>query len=138
MLTELSQKGRAGCGVIRAILDDRALGTKVADGLIEPRMARVFKTFGIPMPVFQYELRTASGLFVARFDFAYPDRKHAFEVDGYETHGTPSGIERDWDRDRVARREGWTVDHFLWKHVVRRQKYVAEVVLEVLGRPTPG
>ena len=47
------------------------------------------------------------------------------------------GIERDWDRDRLARREGWTVDHFLWKHVVRRQKYVAEVMLEVLGLESP-
>jgi hypothetical protein len=134
MLTELSVQGRAGCGVIRKILDERALGSKVAEGLIEPRMARIFKRFAIPMPEFQYELRTASGLFVARFDFAYPHVKHAFEVDGYEKHGTPSGIERDWDRDRAARKEGWTVDHFLWNHVVRRQKYVAEVILEVLGR----
>lgn len=70
MLTELSQRGRAGCGVIRSILDDRALGSAVADGLIEPRMARIFRRFGLPMPEFQYELRTASGLFVARFDFA--------------------------------------------------------------------
>lgn len=137
MLTELSQKGRAGCGVIRKILDERALGSAVADGLIEPRMARIFKSFGIPMPEFQYELRTASGLFVARFDFAYPHIKHGFEVDGYEWHGSPSAMERGFDRDRAARREGWEVDHFMWNHVVRRQKYVAEVVLDVLGRPTP-
>jgi hypothetical protein len=136
MLTELSQKGRAGCGVIRSILDERALGTAVADGLIEPRMTRIFRRFGIPMPVFQYELRTASGLFVARFDFAYPDRKHAFEVDGYEHHGSPRAMERGFDRDRSARREGWEVDHFMWSHVVRRQKYVAEVILGVLGSET--
>lgn len=134
MLTELSVQGRAGCGVIRKILDGRALGTAVADGLIEPRMARIFKRFGILMPVFQHELRTASGLFVARFDFAYPHLKHAFEVDGYEVHGRPRAMERGFDRDRAARREGWQVDHFMWNHVVRRQKYVAEVILEVLGR----
>lgn len=136
MLTELSQKGRAGCGVIRKILDERALGSAVADGLLEPRMARIFRRFGIPMPMFQYELRTASGLFVARFDFAYPHIKHGFEVDGYETHGSPSAMARGFDRDRAARREGWEVDHFMWSHVVRRQKYVAEVILDVLGRPT--
>ena len=134
MLTELSAKGRAGCGVIRAILDERALGSKVADGLIEPRMARIFRRFGIPMPEFQYELRTASGVFVARFDFAYPPIKHAFEVDGYDSHGGPIAMERGFDRDRAARREGWEVDHFMWNHVVRRQKYVAEAVLDVLGR----
>lgn len=134
MLTELSQKGRAGCGVIRKILDERALGSAVTDGLLEPRMARIFRRFGIPMPVFQYELRTASGLFVARFDFAYPAIKHGFEVDGYEHHGSPSAMERGFDRDRAARREGWEVDHFMWSHVVRRQKYVADAVLDVLGR----
>jgi hypothetical protein len=133
MLTELSQRGRAGCGVIRKILDERALASAIPDGLLEPRMARIFRRWGIPMPVFQYELRTASGLFVARFDFAYPDRKHAFEVDGYEHHGSPSAMERGFDRDRAARREGWEVDHFTWHHVVRRQKYVAETVLAVLG-----
>lgn len=136
MLTELSQKGRHGCGVIRAILDERALGAKVADGLLEPRMARIFRRFGIPMPEFQYELRTASGLFIARFDFAYPHKKHAFEVNGYEEHGKPSRMERDYDRKREARREGWTVDEFMWHHVVRRQKYVAQVVMEVLGMET--
>lgn len=136
MLTELSAKGRNGCGVIRAILDERALGSAVADGMLEPRMARIFRRFGIPMPEFQYELRTANGVFIARFDFAYPNRRHAFEVDGYEHHGTPTAIERGFDRDRAARREGWEVDHFTWHHVVRRQKYVAEVVLDVLGRKT--
>lgn len=136
MLTELSVQGRAGCGVIRSILDERALGSMVADGLIEPRMARIFRRFGIPMPEFQYELRTQSGLFVARFDFAYPDIKHAFEVDGYDPHGGPIAMERGFDRDRAARREGWEVDHFMWRRVVKRQQYVAEVITEVLGRKT--
>lgn len=133
MLTELSQRGRAGCGVIRAILDERALGTTAADGLLEPRMARLIRRFGLPMPIFQYELRTSAGMFVARFDFAYPDVKHAFEVDGYDTHGSPSAIERGFDRDRAARREGWQVDHFMWNHVVRRQRYVAQAIADVLG-----
>lgn len=96
-------------------------------------MTRIFKRFGLPIPVFQYELRTAAGAFVARFDFAYPDRKHAFEVDGYEEHGKPSSMERGFDRDRAARKEGWTVDHFMWNHIVRRQKYVADAILDVLG-----
>ena len=136
MLTELSAKGRAGCGVIRKILDDRALGSAVADGLLEPRMARIFRRFGIPMPEFQHVLRDEHGRFVCRFDFAYPHLKHAWEVDGYEEHGKPRAIERGFDRDRAARRLGWTVDHFTWNHVVRRQKYVADVILDVLGSET--
>lgn len=137
MLTELSVQGRRGCGVIRKILDERALGSAVADGLIEPRMTRIFRRFGIPMPVFQYELRDPeTRRVVARFDFAYPDRKRAFEVDGYETHGTPTGIERGHDRDRAVRKLGWEIDHFVWNHVVRRQKYVADVILQVLGSNT--
>lgn len=42
-------------------------------------------------------------------------------------------MERGFDRDRAARREGWEVDHFMWSHVVRRQRYVADCVRDVLG-----
>ena len=136
MLTELSMKGRAGCGVIRKVLDDRALGSAVADGLLEPRMARIFRRYGIPMPAFQHVLRDERGRFVARFDFAYPHLKRAFEVDGYEEHGKPRAMEHGFDRDREARKLGWEVDHFTWHHVVRRQAYVASVILDVLGRET--
>ena len=43
-------------------------------------------------------------------------------------------MERGYDRDRAARREGWEVDHFMWSHVVRRQRYVADEIVAVLCR----
>jgi hypothetical protein len=36
---------------------------------------------GLPRPVSQYEVRTASGLFVARLDLAYPKRAAGLWLD---------------------------------------------------------
>lgn len=134
MLTELSKQGRRGAGVVRSILDERALGKMRADGLLEPRMARLIRAHGLPFPEFQHRVRTGNRN--AYIDFAYPHLKRGFEVDGYEDHGGPKGMEKGFERDSALHRLGWIIDHFSWNHVVRRQRYVAEVMWSVLGRAT--
>lgn len=132
ILTELGRRGRDGCGVFRRVLDTRAL--KVASphpGLLEPRMARVLA--GLPAPHYQYKVFDQNGIFVAQVDFGYPAVKEGFEVDGFETHGTPDAMTHDFDRDHDLRAAGWGVTHFTWNHVVRRPQYVRKVVLGVLG-----
>ena len=71
-------------------------------------MARIFRRFGIPMPEFQYELRTASGLFVARFDL-YPNFKHASRSMAMSGTGCARG--GGFDRDRASCERGLEVDH---------------------------
>ena len=48
VLDQLARSGRSGCGVLRRVLDDRALGDQRPDGLLEPRMARLLRDAGLP------------------------------------------------------------------------------------------
>lgn len=132
MLTNLSRRGRDGCGVFRRVLDTRALeGASPHPGLLEPRMARILRGSGLPMPEYQYKV-FHDGLFMAQPDFAYPDLMEAFEVDGFESHGTPSAMTSDFEREHRLRRIGWNVTRFTWNHVVRRPTYVLQTMSDVL------
>lgn len=132
MLTNLSRRGRNGCGVFRHVLDQRALAAAAPHpGLLEPRMARIL--VGIRRPAYQYRVFDDNGRFVAQVDFAYPDLHEVFEVDGFETHGTPEAMTRDFEREHRLRAAGYNVTRFTWNHVVRRPKYVHDTVLAVLG-----
>ena len=135
ILTEIARRGRNGCGVFRRVLDDRALAAASPhEGLLEPRMARLLRNAGLPPAIYQHRV-VADGVFVAQVDFGYPDVKEAFEVDGFEAHGTPTAMTLDFEREHRLKLAGWGVTRFTWKHVVRRPKYVAATVASVLGAP---
>lgn len=136
MLTELSRRGRRGCGVFRHVLDTRALKVASPDpGLLEPRMARVLA--GLPEPEYQFVVLDGAGRFVARVDFAVPACREAFEVDGFETHGTPDAMAHDFQRDHALRAAGWGVTHFTWHQVVRSPQYVRRTYAAVLRAHRP-
>ena len=122
----LAKRGRRGAGVIREVLDDRALGSTPADGLLEPRMAALLRDFGLPEAVFQYILGPY------RLDFAYPELKVAIEVDGWEVHGTPKALRADLERQNALVAMGWTVLRFTWHDVIRRPAKVAAAIRAVL------
>lgn len=132
MRNEVSRQGRHGAGVIRGILDARALGAAPPDGLLEPRMARLLREAGLPAAEFQYVIRTPEGLFVARVDFAYPEVLLAMEVDGYLVHGSPRAMEKDFVRSNGLVALGWHVLRFTWHQVVRHPGAVAAAVAAAL------
>lgn len=132
MLNDLGRRGRSGAGVIRGILDERALGAARPDGLLEPRMARLLRDAELPMPQFQVEIFDRQSL-VARVDFAYTDELLAIEVDGYEVHGTADALQRDLRRQNRLVELGWRVLRFTWHDVVRRPAAVASEIRRVLG-----
>ena len=132
MRLELSQRGRPGSGVIRRVLDERALGTNRPDGLLEPRMARLMRNSGLPAAVFQHPVYDRSGRFLARVDFAYVALRLAIEVDGYHVHGTRRAMEADFVRQNCLAGQGWVVLRFTWAQVVRRPELVARSITEAL------
>lgn len=136
MLTNLSRRGRNGCGVFRRVLDERALkAASPHSGLLEPRMARLLR--GICKLEYQYKVFDHVGMFVAQVDFALPHLREAFEVDGFEAHGTPGAMTSDFEREHRLRAAGWNVTRFTWAHVVRRPTYVHDTVLSVLRAHRP-
>ena len=96
-LDDLGRRGRRGVGVLREVLERRALGAARPDGLLEPRMARLLRRHGLPAAEFQHEVRN-TGRLVARADVAYPERRIAIEVDGWESHATPEALQTDLAR----------------------------------------
>jgi hypothetical protein len=130
MRNELGRSGRNGAGAIRRILDERALGAEPPDGMLEPRMARLLRDAGLPPAAFQYVILTPDGRFLAVVDFAYPELRLAIEVDGYEVHGTPKAMARDFVRQNGLVRYRWQVLRFTWTQVVRSPGAVAAVIAE--------
>lgn len=131
-LDAVARRGRCGAGVLRTVLDSRALGADRPDSLLEPRMARLLRRHQLPPAVFQYEVRHA-GRFVARIDFAYPRVRLAIEVDGFETHSSPRALQGDLRRQNLLVGLGWRVLRFTWADVVRNPDRVAAEIERVLG-----
>ena len=129
MLHDVARPGRRGCGVLRKVLDERALGAAPPDGLLEPRMARLLKDHGLPPAVFQLVLPDPG----YRIDFAYPDVLLAIEVDGYDPHGTRKAFDTDRARQNRLVLLGWTILRFTWTQVVRQPAKVAADVRTALG-----
>jgi len=130
-LNRVGRPGRNGAGVLRQVLNERALGSARPDSLLEPRMARVLVAAGLPPAEFQYQVRNG-GVFVGRVDFAYPQQRLALEVDGFEAHATPDAMQRDHDRQNLLVDAGWSIRRFTWVDVVQRPWKVADGVRRAL------
>jgi very-short-patch-repair endonuclease len=134
VLTDLAKPGRRGCGGLRRVLDDRALGAAPADSVLEARMARVLRSYGLPPAVFHHPVPVAR----AELDFAYPQRNLGIEVDGFEVHGTAPAMSADHDRHNRLVAAGWSVLRFTWYQVVRQPSTVARRLEDALGGSTCG
>lgn len=67
----------------------------VTESPLEAKALTLFRDAGLPIPMLQYEVREGER-FVARLDFAYPERQVGIEVDGFRYHDS----RRDFDADR--------------------------------------
>jgi very-short-patch-repair endonuclease len=134
VLTDLAKPGRRGCGGLRRVLDDRALGAARPDSVLEARMARLLRSHRLPAAVFHHPVPEAR----AELDFAYPELHLAIEVDGFEVHGTAPAMSTDHDRHNRLVAAGWSVLRFTWYQVVRQPSSVARRLEAVLGGPTCG
>ncbi|MFC5381391.1 hypothetical protein [Aquipuribacter nitratireducens] len=71
---------------------------------------------------------TGPGLF-ACVDLGDPERKVAFEADGYGVHGTRRAFAHDLARHDDLQSDGWVTRRFAFEHVFRRRGWVARQVL---------
>lgn len=132
-LGELGGRGRRGAGVLRTVLEERALGDAVSDSKLERRMAELLRRAGLPPTMFHYVVCTPAGLSLAEVDFAYPDVKLAIEVDGFGVHGTPRAMAKDFVRQNGLVPHGWRVLRFTWRQVVRHPEMVARAIAAALA-----
>jgi very-short-patch-repair endonuclease len=132
MLNQLAGRGRSGAGVLRKVLDERLFGDAVDDSELEKRMGKLLRRASLPQAVFHYVVQTPAGLFLAEVDFAYPEIKLAIEVDGFDAHGTPRAMAKDFVRQNGLAPYRWHVLRFTWRQVTREPEMVAATIRRTL------
>lgn len=106
-----------------------------ADGLAEsPQETRLRLLIGrssLPLPNAQYPVRRG-GRFVARVDFAWPDRKVAVEYDGL-WHAEAGQFARDRQRLNALRAAGWQVVFVTAADLHRPAELIARIAAALAG-----
>jgi hypothetical protein len=105
-LAESAGRGRRGAGVIRPILAERYGLDRAPESPLETKLLALLKQSPLPTPELQYEIWDGPR-FVARVDFAYPERKLAIEVDGFQFHAGRESFDRDRRRLSAISALGW-------------------------------
>jgi very-short-patch-repair endonuclease len=129
----LGRPGRNGTGILRELIEQRLLTAGTEASLLEARFVDLVRRHDLPSMAFQWEVWNA-GRFIARLDAAYPERRIAIEVDGYEAHSSPEAFQRDRTRQNRLVALGWTVLRFTWADVVHRPSMVAQAIKEAIIR----
>lgn len=115
VIDEVAGRGRNGVGVLREVLDERALGDARPESVLEPLMARLCShRFGIDV-VYQHEL--VIGGRRIRPDFLIPDAKLVIEVDGLSVHGTREALDGDLERQNLLIAHGYQVLRYTITHL---------------------
>jgi predicted transcriptional regulator of viral defense system len=128
----LRRSGRSGSGALGMVLDDLGLRGDDIDSRLEHAMARLWKRFDLPQPVYHYVVHDDRGVPIAEADFAYPHLKLIIEVDGFDAHGSPKALQMDLARQNLVVLQGWTVLRFTWNDVTKRPAWVAKQIRHAL------
>jgi very-short-patch-repair endonuclease len=122
-LDEVARRGRAGAGVLRDVLDTRALRLDASDSHPEVVLAEALRARGAPPPVYHYLVQVGHETF--EVDFAYPEAMLLIEVDGFSAHTTPEAFEEDPRRQNLLVDKGYMVRRYTAKRVIHRADAVA-------------
>jgi len=95
---------------LRLVLADRIPGYDAGGSDWEREMDRLWEAWGLPRSVRQHRVRANGHTYV--LDRAIPALKIGIEWNGFETHGTRSGFDRDSDRRADLTAEGWHMVDF--------------------------
>lgn len=130
---QVARRGRRGVGVLRPLLYARLATSGPRPGEFERMTMRLLEKAGVAPPVVEHEVRTPSGLFIARVDLAFPEVRVAIECDGHPWHSGRQRRQADLDRQNRVVLAGWTVLRFTWDDVTRRPDVVVQRVRAALA-----
>lgn len=123
------QRGRAGTAALRRLIAIRS-EQPAAESALETRLARWFRSTKLPPPVRQHRL-VVDDRVIARFDFAYPDKKLAIEAHSFMWHSGRDRWVKDVQRERLVRMAGWDVMYVVDEDL--RRGALEEQIAERLG-----
>jgi very-short-patch-repair endonuclease len=127
-IDEHSRRGRTGVGILRSYLDQRALGDRRPESVLEPLMARLCRDHGVG-PIEYQPVLMLDGQEV-RPDFGIFQAMLAVEVDGLDAHGSREALDRDLTRQNLLVTHGYQVLRYTRTHL-RRPRQVADQIIRV-------
>jgi hypothetical protein len=127
---ERHPRGR-GCARARAVLP---LADARAESPMESVVRWLFHAAGLPSPELQYIVRDSAGRFLARADFAWPDRRVLVEFDG-DVHRERDVFVRDTRRQNLVVAAGWTVLRYTSADALGRADDMVEEIRRALVVP---
>jgi len=130
---KMIKRGRSGPSDILDIARRRVGGYRVPESWFERMLSQCLRSPLLEDVVRQYELRTARGVFVARFDFAIPWVRLGIEAHSRSYHLGESVEWYDEDRDMRATKEGWEIT-YLGFAATRRPADVRRDIEEIVIR----
>ena len=129
MLREVARRGRRGCGVLRAVLDQRALKMMRSSSILESFFARLVQEFGIEQ--LEYQVVVVIDGQRRFLDFAIKDALLGIEIDGDEFHGTLSACIADRRRTNSLATVGYQILRYGSDELRRTPRRVLNEIAEV-------
>jgi very-short-patch-repair endonuclease len=126
MIDVVAGRGRNGVGVLRTLLDERALGDARPESLLEPLLARLCARNNVANVQYQCEL-VLDGRRL-RPDFLIPDAKLVIEVDGLAVHGTRDALDHDLERQNLLTAYGYQVLRYTSTHLRSPDRIAAQIL----------
>lgn len=96
--------------MLHELLAERVPGYDPGDSDLETRVLRLLVATGFPPPAQQHRVRIGGRTF--KIDLAYPARRLAIELDGWEFHRSRTAFDDDRSRANLLVANGWTLVRF--------------------------
>lgn len=122
------QPGRWGNRQLRALLADLTDGAAAES---ERRLHGLLRSAG--MRDWRPNFAVCVGDRRYLLDVAFPDRRLAIEIDGYQFHSSVRAFERDRLRQNALVAAGWTVLRFTWWDITERPDTVLATITSLLA-----
>jgi len=125
--------GRRGAGILREVLADLGEEPGVTANELEDRLLELCRAAGLPRPAVNRWIEIDDGPPI-KADFVWTAERLIVETDGWGSHGTRHGFERDRRRDQRARLAGWETVRFTRRQVLRDPDWVIATTGALLAR----
>ncbi|MEZ5174718.1 MAG: DUF559 domain-containing protein [Acidimicrobiia bacterium] len=134
MHRQIGRRGKPGTSRMRQVLGG-VYTVDIPPSVLEARFRRLVDGARIDDYEVEYPIPWSP---MERFDFAFPSRKLAIELDGFQWHRSKKTFENDRRRDRDAVVNGWKVMRFTWSDISNSPSSVVETVRTALRQIPPG
>jgi very-short-patch-repair endonuclease/predicted transcriptional regulator of viral defense system len=124
---------RPGTPAVKRLIEGRRIRPTTTRSDLERRFLTLLDAESLPRPLVNAEIHLNETTKLEP-DFTWRSHRLIVELDGYETHGTREGFERDRARDRALQSAGWRVLRITWRQLHADPATIAAELHALLSR----